>query len=113
MRLTGKQILIKVKHKNKGNTLLCAAIDELIATIEEKDWKSKVSILKDRPDADEVYNDGFYFFDINIYRTLILIEFGLNGEATVVWCGTHAEYNFIFKNNKATIKKWLSSKGWV
>ncbi len=113
MRLTGKQILIKVKHKNKGNSLLCTAIDELIAAIEENDWKSKTAIIKDRPDADEVHNAGFYFFDLNIHRTLILIEFGLNGEATVVWCGTHAEYNSIFKNNKATIKKWLSSKGWV
>ncbi|MEX8547840.1 MAG: type II toxin-antitoxin system HigB family toxin [Mucilaginibacter sp.] len=113
MRLTGKQILIKVKHKNKGNTLLCAAIDELVATIEQKDWKSKTTIIKDRPDADEVHNNGFYFFDIHIHRTLILIEFDAEGEATVVWCGTHDEYNSIFKNNKATIKKWLSSKGWI
>ena len=93
--------------------MLCAAIDELIATIEEKDWKSKTAIIKDRPDADQVHNDGFYFFDIHIHRTLILIEFDTEGEATVVWCGTHEEYNSIFKNNKATIKKWLSNKGWI
>jgi hypothetical protein len=36
MRLTGKNILIKIKQKNKGNTLLCEAIDELILTIEKK-----------------------------------------------------------------------------
>lgn len=113
MRLVGKQILIKVKHKNKGNILLGDAIDDLIATIENKSWRSKADIMKDRPDADQVHHDGFYFFDINIHRTLILIEVGADGEATIVWCGTHAEYNLNFKNNKATIKKWLSSKGWI
>jgi len=113
MRLTGKQILLKLKHKNKGNALLCDAIDDLITTIERKSWASKEEILKDRPDADQVHNDGFYFFDINVHRTLILIEFGANGEATIIWAGTHAVYETVFKNNKTAIKKWLSKQGWI
>ncbi|MFI5139204.1 MAG: type II toxin-antitoxin system HigB family toxin [Sphingobacteriales bacterium] len=113
MRLTNKQVLLKLKHKNKGNTLLCDAIDGLITTIENKIWVSKEEILKDRPDADQVHNDGFYFFDINIHRTLILIEIEANGEATVVWVGNHKEYDTVFKNNKAVIKKWLAKQGWI
>jgi hypothetical protein len=113
MRITQKPILFKLKHKNRGNTLLGAAIDDLITTIESKNWKSKADVLKDRPDADQVHGDGFYFFDINIHRTLILIEVGVDGEATVVWAGTHVEYEHVFKNNKATVKKWLSNKGWI
>jgi len=113
MRLTNKQILLKLKHKNKGNTLLCDAIDNLIATIESKKWGSKEEILKDRPDADQVHSDGFYFFDINVHRTLILIEFEADGEATIVWAGNHKEYDAVFKNNKTAIKKWLSKQGWI
>jgi mRNA interferase HigB len=113
MRLTRKQILLKLKHKNKGNTLLCDAIDDLITRIESKNWRSKEEILKDRPDADQVHNDGFYFFDLNIHRTLILIEFEADGEATVAWAGNHQEYDAVFKNNKTIIKKWLAKQGWI
>lgn len=113
MRLTNKPILLKLKHKNKGNTLLCSAIDNLIITIESKNWNSKEEILKDRPDADQVHSDGFYFFDINTHRTLILIEFEANGEASVVWAGDHKEYETVFRNNKTVIKKWLVKQGWI
>ena len=113
MRLTNKQVLLKLKHKSKGNTLLCVAIDDLIETIESKNWKSKEEILKDRPDADQVHSDGFYFFDINIHRTLILIEFEANGDASVVWAGNHKDYETVFKNNKTVIKKWLVKQGWI
>ena len=54
-----------------------------------------------------------YFFDIHIHRTLILIEFDDRGEATVVWTGTHQEYEAIFKNNKNTIEKWLRAQGLI
>ena len=113
MRLTGKNILIKLKQKNKGNALLGKEIDELISTIEQKTWTTKAEILKDRPDADQVNSDGFYFFNVNIHRTLILIEFEANGEATVVWAGTHKDYELVFRNNKKTIAKWLSNKGFI
>jgi hypothetical protein len=73
----------------------------------------KAEILKDRPDADQVHNDGFYFFNINIHRTLILIEFDMSGEATIIWGGTHKEYDDVFKNNKRTIHRWLSNKGYI
>ena len=113
MRLIRKQLLLKLKHKNKGNTLLCDAVDDLIITIESNNWGSKEEVLKGRPDADQVNNDGFYFFDINIHRTLILIEIDAEGEATVVWAGNHQEYDAVFKNNKNVIKKWLYKQGWI
>lgn len=40
------------------------------------------------------------------FRSLIKIEFEEN-EATVLWAGTHREYEDIFRNNKRTIEKWL------
>jgi len=65
-----------------------------------------------RPDADCVHNDGFYFFDISIHRTMILIEFDKN-EASVAWVGSHSEYDRTFKNNKKTIRNWLKSNDWI
>lgn len=83
MRLTGKKILEKIKRKNKGNVSLIKAIDKLIEDINVNDWKDQTELNKTRPDADKVHSEGFYFFNINIHRTMVLIEF--NGyEATVV-----------------------------
>lgn len=112
MRITRKEVLLKVKQKNKGNTKLCRAIDELISTIEGSYWKTKEEIKKDRPDADQVHQD-FYFFDISIHRTFILIELDDDNEATVVWVGTHDDYERIFKNSKHVIRKYLSDQGWI
>lgn len=113
MDLLGKKILLKLKVKNKGNTLLITAIDNLIGTIESKVWKSKEEIKADRPDADQVHSDGFYFFDIHIHRTMVMVQMGDDPEATVVWAGTHQEYENTFKNNKTVIRKWLSDKDWI
>jgi len=113
MDLIGKKILIKLKTKNKGNVLLVGAIDELIKTVESKEWKTKEEIKADRPDADQVHVDGFFFFNINIHRTMIMIQVGENSEAEVVWAGTHQEYENTFRNNKAVIKKWLSDRDWI
>jgi mRNA interferase HigB len=44
---------------------------------------------------------------------LILIEFGEFEEAAVVWCGSHDEYELIFKNNKDVIRKWLKQNEWI
>lgn len=43
---------------------------------------------------------------------MIHIEFD-DDEASVVWVGTHQEYENTFKNNKKTIKKWLNSNDWI
>ena len=88
------------------------AIDRLIEDIDDNYWKDQTELSKTRPDADNVHGDGFYFFNINIHRTMILIEFS-DKEATVVWAGTHQEYEAIFKNNRNTIKKWLRSNDWI
>jgi len=112
MRLINKKALEKLKRKNKGNILLSKAIDKLIQDISNNDWKNQKEVNQTRPDADNVHSDGFYFFNINVHRTMIMIEFS-ESEATVVWVGTHQEYEAIFKNNRNTIKKWLKSNDWI
>ena len=112
MRVLGKNKILKVKRKNIGNRKLCNAIDELIADLERFE-PDKQSLNDIRKDADCVHSDGFYFFDINIHRTLVMIEFDDNGEVTIVWVGTHQDYETTFKNNKDTIEKWLRSKGYI
>lgn len=112
MRLLGKSKILKLKKKNAGNKKLCDAIDILISDL-EKFRPDEQNIYEIRKDADCVHNDGFYFFNINIHRTLILIEFDEDGEATIVWVGTHKQYETTFKNNKKTIEKWLRSKGYI
>jgi|TARA_R100000027_G_scaffold62519_1_gene54662 mRNA interferase HigB len=112
MRLVNKKALEKLKRKNKGNVPLTTAIDKLIKDIEDHNWKNQTELNHVRPDADCVHNDGFYFFNINIHRTMILIEFE-DDEASVVWVGTHQEYETTFKNNKNTIRKWLNANDWI
>ena len=88
------------------------AIDKLIKDIEDHQWNNQTEINQTRPDADCVHNDGFYIFNINIHRTMILIEID-EKEASVVWVGTHQEYETTFKNNKNTIKKLLKSNEYI
>ena len=54
-----------------------------------------------------------FLCNINIHRTLILIEFEENGEATIVWAGSHDDYEMTFKNNRNVIKKWLRDINWI
>ena len=75
MRLIGKQKLEKLKRKNSGNLSLSRDIDTLINDIEKGEWKSQTELKVTRPDADCVHSEGFYFFNIAINRTMILIEF--------------------------------------
>ncbi|WP_062126732.1 type II toxin-antitoxin system HigB family toxin [Geofilum rubicundum] len=106
MELLRKNKLVKLKTKNRGNTKLIKAIDQLISDIEKANWTKQTEIKEVRHDADCVHSDGFFFFDIYIHRTMILIVFEAN-EATVIWTGSHDEYVATFKDNKATIEKWL------
>lgn len=101
--------LNKLKNKNRGNTKLIKAIDKLISDIKDANWKKHTDVKESRPDADCVHSDGFYFFDLNIHRTMILVIFEDN-EATVIWTGSHDEYDKNFKGNKVTIEKWLRIK---
>jgi len=112
MRIIGKKTILKIKKKNIGNKKLCIEIDKLITDLEKFNPKEE-NISDIRNDADCVHSDGFYFFDINIHRTLILIEFDEDGEATIVWAGTHQEYEATFKNNKLTIEKWLRKNSYI
>jgi len=112
MRLTNKKALEKLKKKNRGNVPLTCAIDKLIKDIEDSKWKNQTELNLTRPDADSVHSDGFYIFNINVHRTMVLIEFD-DEEASVVWVGTHQEYETTFKNNKNTIRKWLNSNDWI
>lgn len=99
MELFRKNKLYKLKAKNRGNT-------KLISDVESANWTNQTDIKESRQDADCIHSEGFYFFDINIHRTMILVVFEDN-EATVIWAGSHDEYDKVFKGNKATIEKWL------
>jgi len=112
MRLINKKILVKLIRKNRGNVGLTSAIEKLIKDIDDNNWKDQSALNKMRADADSVHADGFYFFNINVHRTMILIEFE-DREATIIWAGTHQEYETTFKNNRNTIKKWLKSNDWI
>jgi hypothetical protein len=113
MEIVGKSKLEKLKKKNRGNASLCTAIDDLITEFESKSWINATELKKDRPDADQVHSDGFFFFNIHVHRTMILIEFEEDGKGTIAWVGSHDEYELTFKNNKDTIEKWLRSKGFI
>ncbi len=113
MNITNKHILGKFIRKNRGNVKLIKEIQQLIEDIEENNWKTPHELTEKRPDADCVYGGEFYFFNINIHRTLILIEFEENGEATIVWAGSHDDYELTFKNNRSVIKKWLRDNNWI
>ena len=112
MRIIGKKNIIKLKKKNVGNKKLSNEIDKLMTDLESFNPISQ-NILEVRKDADCVHKDGFYFFHISIHRTLILIELDDEGEATIVWIGTHQEYETTFKNNKSTIEKWLRKNNYI
>lgn len=112
MRLVGKPILVKFREKNKGNSKLRLSIEKLINDIEKADWKTPLEIKASRPDADRIHSEGFYFFNLEIHRSMILIELD-EQEASVVWIGSHADYERTFQNNKKVIQNWLRSKGWI
>jgi mRNA-degrading endonuclease HigB of HigAB toxin-antitoxin module len=112
LELLGKHKLLKLKNKNRGNTKLIKAIDQFILDIENANWKNPIQLKQSRPDADCVHSDGFYFFDLNIHRTMVLITFEDN-EAMVVWAGSHAQYDKTFKGNKETVKGWLRSQNLI
>jgi mRNA interferase HigB len=113
LKIINKHILGKLIRKNQGNSKLVKAVHQLISEIEESNWKTPQDLTEKRPDADCVYGGEFYFFNISIHRTLILVEFEENGEATIVWAGSHDDYELTFKNNRNVIKKWLRNNNWI
>lgn len=113
MRIINKHILGKLIRKNRGNSKLVRSVQQLIVDIEESNWETPLDLTEKRPDADCVYGGEFYFFNINIHRTLILIEFEDNGEVTIVWAGNHDDYELVFKNNRNVIRKWLKDNNWI
>lgn len=49
-------------------------------------------------------------FIVKVFISLILIVFE-EDEASVMWSGSHDEYDSTFKGNKKTIEKWLRNQG--
>ena len=113
MNLINKGLLFRLKRKNQGNIKLTKAIDKLILDLMKNEWNSQLELKQTRPDADCVHSDGFYFFNLNIHRTMILIEFDENKRARIIWVGSHQEYGRAFKKNRNTIKKWLKDNNWI
>lgn len=89
---------------------LIKAIDKLILDIESADWQDKSGLIKSRPDADRVHGNDFFFFDINVHRTLTLVVF-TEQYAEILWVGNHDDYDSTFKGNKNTIETWLRNHG--
>ena len=110
MKLTRKDKLLKLKRKNQGSLKLSKAIDKLIKDIENSDWKDRLELIKSRPDVDRVHSENFFFFDINVHRSLTLIVFN-EQYIEILWVGNHDEYDAIFKGNKKTIETWLRNHG--
>ena len=110
MKIIRKDKILKLKRKNQGNMKLSKAIDKLITEIENSEWKDKLELIETRPDADRVHSEDFFFFDINVHRTFILIVFS-EQSAEILWVGNHDEYDTIFKGNKKTIESWLRNHG--
>jgi len=110
LKLLRKDKLLKLKRKNQGNLKLIKAIDKLIEDIENSELKDKLELIELRPDADRVHSNDFFFFDINIHRTLTLIVFN-EQYAEILWVGNHDEYDSTFKGNKKTIETWLRNHG--
>ncbi|SDG14958.1 HigB_toxin, RelE-like toxic component of a toxin-antitoxin system [Dyadobacter soli] len=109
MVIYNKTKLIELKRKNLGNKRLTQAVDQLIEDLEDGSITSINELIAIRRDADRVHSQGFYFFDLHIHRTLVLIQFD-EKQAKIVWTGTHQEYIKTFKNNTKTIEKWLRTK---
>ena len=110
MDIINRKLLEKLKRKNKGNVTLIFAVELLLNELEANEIKNQDERLKVRTDGDCVHSGEFYFLDINIHRSFVLIEFEENGDITIVWCGTHDEYENTFKNNKNTNRKWLKER---
>jgi mRNA interferase HigB len=113
LKLVGKQKLFKLQRKNKGNIKLIKAIDKLILDLENENWETPNQLTSKRPDADCVYGGEFYFFNISVHRTMIMIEFESDGKMSVVWADDHNKYELIFKNNKRVIRNWLKDNDWI
>ena len=110
LKLIRKDKLLKLKRKNQGNLKLTKAVNKLVEDIENSEWQDKLELIKSRPDADRVHSENFFFFDINIHRTLALIVFNEQC-AEILWVGNHNEYDTTFKGNKKTIETWLRNHG--
>ncbi len=113
MKIFNKRILQKLIRKNRGNVKLVRSVEKLIKDFEENNWSNAYKLAETRKDADCVYGGDFFFFNIHIHRTLVLVQFDEIGTATIIWVGNHHEYETVFKNNKNVIKKWLRDNSWI
>jgi mRNA-degrading endonuclease HigB of HigAB toxin-antitoxin module len=112
LELIRKDKLLKLKLKHRGDIRLFTAIDLFMDDILKADWKNKNDIFRDRPDANCVHSDGFYFFDLSTYRTMVILFFD-DQKVYVIWAGSHDEYDRTFKDNKQTIERWLRKNGLI
>lgn len=112
MQIEEKRILTRWQYKHRGNRRLTDAIDKLIRDLEALEPDTYENLLKDRKDMDQVHSDGFFFFNVENDRVLLMIQLQ-EQYVTIIWIGTHPDYERIFKNNKATIEKWLRSENHI
>jgi mRNA interferase HigB len=69
LRIINKHVLDKLIRKNRGNSKLVKAVEQLISDIEDSNWKTPHDLTENRTDADCVYGGNFISL-ISIYIAL-------------------------------------------
>ena len=103
MELINLKILKKHLSKNKRNLRLRREVVKLISLLREDDFNSYQEQKKVRKDADNVFEEVAFLFNIHSHRTLVQIEFNAQ-IAKFLWAGNHDKYDRYFKGDKKAIK---------
>lgn len=106
MELINLKILLKHISKNKGNLRLRRETSKLIETLRANEFSSYKELKTHRPDADNVYNEKAFFFNLHSHRALVQIDFN-HQVAMILWVGNHDKYDWYFKGSKKAIKDLL------
>ncbi|MBL0913757.1 MAG: type II toxin-antitoxin system HigB family toxin [Bacteroidia bacterium] len=116
MQIIGSNNLVKLLRKNRGNKRLTEAAEQLRADLEKACWRDRQDLQQERRDADCVYEECIFFFDIHLHRVLALVEYSgedEDGTVMLLWAGSHSAYERTFKNNRNTIEKWLKDRNYI
>jgi len=107
MDVLNKKVIFKYTKKDKN---LLEEFNEFIKKIEKANWKKSIEVKSTFNDSDTI-TKNVYIFNIKKSRLLCVIYFDYE-EIEIVWAGSHDDYVGIFKNNKKTILKFLTLKGY-
>ena len=75
MELINLKILNKHLSKNKGNLRLRFEANKLLSALEENNPTSYTELKGIRKDADNVYFEKAFFFNLHTHRILVQVDF--------------------------------------